>query len=63
MSEGEVVVQKRRHEVSAKVSAVQLLLCLIRQRWDFCPERTLLAAQGDAALCAPWAGELRVSSG
>ena len=31
MSEGEVVVQKRHDEVSAKVSAVQLLLCLIRQ--------------------------------
>ena len=35
MSEGKVVVQKRRDEVSAKVNAkvaaVQLLLCLIRQ--------------------------------
>jgi hypothetical protein len=35
VSEGEVVVEKRRDGVSAKVSSVQLLLCLIRQetRW------------------------------
>jgi hypothetical protein len=37
VSEGEVVVEKRRDEVSAKVSAVQLLLCLIRQGQGYLP--------------------------